>query len=1258
MNNRLKNLFSFSLITVLCINYAIGQQSGWEYVKKNNFTEAKKVFLKTIEKDSTNKEALEGLIFLSEVADNYHNAKKYTTSYVKNHPEENTFVTFKMLYGGKQSFIEKQNFEQYAKISAYYSAASKLRKERKIKESDVLFDQHISDFKWSLIGAFRNVSGYGHVHEYDVENDPFSQEKKYYNLDNKQVSWTSPLFTDYNNSIYFDNHLPGVISSETYYANTFITLDQSKIAEFRICRAWPMKMWIDDALVFDNPQGINDLWDNEIVKLNLSKGSHRVLVKLSKLPSIDDQYSLFNFHDGSGSSSATFALRVTDEEGLLLKGISSSYSGDYVSQKDNKEFRPIEIKEQVTRQYWKDQIKKNPENWFNYYALCKYFVRASLFEEGEEYFVNLLNKHPNDVFFQYLLAKSYAYNGKIERAYEVLKDVDHVKTPIYDILDNDFDELDRKNDEKEWLAKLTQMQSVNPGHWNVIKEFIDYYDSKGDKDKRDEFIDKMIKDFPHLKYSLENKKARFSNKPSKSSTDKEDKKMMKELQKSYQKEYSSYDARRLIRHYKSKDNVSKVLELYDENISQEPYNIRYRKDKSSYLFELGRYDEAIAILKECLLIEPYSSSVMEEIAELYEEKEDLKNALKYYEMSFYKVGGSRSLSENIERLKGETINLKAIFNTKSFDDILAEKDSWKDQYPDKDAVILSYTSDMVMDSNYTAELYQSIMILIKTEDGANSWTQFNFRFMGSISSAKVIKSNGTEVRPDGRGGYLVFKNLQPGDIIQVQGKSIQYESYQETGRDLYRYHYLTFNDPIYYCKSEIALPKDTHFQYITNKITDSVQTYNEGEYDFYKWEISNLPEVTSEEAIIDNPDLYAYIMYSTLKDWSPVVDWYKQMTYKRLDINYEVRAILDTIIKPTMTDEEKVIAVYQYLTKEIKYSSVRFLQSGFIPKRPGLTCSAKIGDCKDVAALMVGMLQELGIDSYLVLVKTAHKNSGDMVPCIFFDHAILGYQLKGKKYYMDLTTDYFPHYVLPEMDVDQYGLIIKDGVKELIKLPKDNLDPEKNLTSIIVNAKLNTNRSLDLKVDATYNGVLAGSMREHFARYTAEEERNFVIDNLGSGLFNNMKLNNYTFKNEQKISAPLLGEYSATVYTYSNFVLDFVIFRVPFANIIQFNPAMSAPERINGIDLAKVTEVAPIKQEVNIEFPTGYKLVKQPANVNIKSKFGTYKVDYVKTSKGLKVTRYLQFYEQRIRAEDYPTLRAFYLKVLDADAKNIPIKKG
>lgn len=1256
MSQKLKNILCF--FTILLGSYVMGQQSGWEHVKQNNFTEAKKSFLTAIKKDSTDKAALEGLIFLSEVGDNFHDAQKYATTYIKNHPEENTFVTLKMLYEGKQSFIEEQKFPEFAKISAYYNAAKKLRSERKIKESDALFDEHISDFKWSLIGAFRNVSGYGHIHEYELEKEAFSKDKTYFNLDNKQVHWTAPLVTDYNNGVYFEDHLPGVVSSETYFANTFITLDKSKVAEFRICRAWPMKMWIDDVLVFDSPVGINDLWDNEIVKINLSEGTHRVLVKISKLPSIDDQYSLFNFHDGSGSSSATFSLRLTGEDGKLLHGITSDYNKNYTSQKGKNTIKPIEIKEQITREYWKAQINKNPENWFNYYALCKYFIRASLFEEGEEYCVNLLKQHPNDVYFQYLTAKAFAYNGKIERAYEVLKDVDHLKTPIYDILANKFDELDKKNDEEEWLAKLLQMQSVNQGHWNVIKELIDYYDSKGEKDKRDEFIEKMIKDFPHLTSKLEYKKERFSNKPRKSSTDKEDKKEIKELLKSYQKEYSSYASRQLIRHYKGKDNENKVLELYDENITQEPYSVRNRRDKASYLFQLERYDEAIAILKECLLIEPYSSSVMEEIAELYEEKEDLDNALKYYEMSFYKVRGSRFLTENIERLKGETINLKSIFKTKSFDDILAEKDNWKDQYPDKDAVILSYTSDFVTDSNYTAELYQSVMILIKTEDGANSWTEYNFRFMGNITSAKVIKSNGTEVRPDGRGGYLVFKNLQPGDIIQVQGKSIQYETYQETGRDLYRYHYLTFDDPVYYSKSEIALPKNTPFQYITNKIQDSIQTYTEGSYDFYKWEISNLPEVMSEEAIIDRPDLYAYAMYSTLEDWSPIVDWYKQMTYRRLEINYEIKAILDTLIKPSMTEEEKVVAIYQYITKEIKYSSVRFLQSGFIPKRPGLTCSAKIGDCKDVAALMVGMLQELGIDAYLVLVKTAHKNSANMVPCIFFDHAIVGYQINGKKNYMDLTTDYFPHYVLPEMDLDQYGLIIKDGITEMVKLPKDNLDPKKNLTSVVVNAKLNTNRSLDLEIDATYKGVLAGSMREHFARYTAEEERNIVIDNLGSGLFNNMKLKDYMFKKEQTISEPLLGNYSATVYTYSNFVLDFVIFRVPFANIIQFNPAMSAPKRVNGIDLAKVTEVAPIKQEVNIEFPAGYKLVKQPENVVINSKFGTYTVTYQKIQKGLKVNRYIQFFEQRITAEEYPILREFYLKVLDADAKNIPIKKG
>ena len=120
----------------------------------------------------------------------------------------------------------------------------------------------------------------------------------------------------------------------------------------------------------------------------------------------------------------------------------------------------------------------------------------------------------------------------------------------------------------------------------------------------------------------------------------------------------------------------------------------------------------------------------------------------------------KAIEEKIEKLQ-EKDNFKDYFVTKSYDDILKD-DGWKNAYSDEKSVVLMYTKDVILDKQKTTHIFQKLMVKILTDD-AKVWTESDFSFMGELNFVKVIKKNGAEINPDKQNGYVVSKDLEPGD---------------------------------------------------------------------------------------------------------------------------------------------------------------------------------------------------------------------------------------------------------------------------------------------------------------------------------------------------------------------------------------------------------------------------------------------------------------------------------------------------------------
>ena len=1252
-------------------------QSGWDYLYGNDLLNARSVFEDELKKDSLNVQSLVGSMLIAEITEDELTFERSARRLLFANKDDANFHALLGYYNSfkNEEIINNKNLNITAKLPYHISEAENDFYFRKFDNTKKIYQTYLSQLNWSFIGPFTNINGYGFEVKFPVETDPFTPGKKYSYKNRNEYSWVTPANYDPTGAINFTDYLKEDFNGAVYFANTFFKLNEAKKIQFRVSRIDPVKIWIDDQLILEDWRKVNFEWDGDIVTVDLPAGYHRLMVKYcpgyyysgkdggmyggyGDYDEYDyDDYDYSSYYDSN--EDIGLIIRITDTDGNIIPVESKASAENYPKEKVKNE-----VNNRQTMTYFKNLYEKNDKDLaalYLYYAAARH---TGLTDEIEEMFYKKLKEFPSNNVFRYLTASVYTENGKDEISERTLSSIPMETFPVYSVLYKNLKQTDSENEPELYLSICEYILQVSPSNLKIMKRILDYYDEKGMDDKKKEFAKELIKKFPSYDYALEDY-TKDNNKPDDydigNDYEYSSKKEEKRAAKNIKKYYSVYDYETLIGKYKGENKSDKVLSLYDEILKIEPNDNDIRKQKAEYLFNIDRNEEAIKILNEVLINCPYDEEIYELLGDIYFENKDNENALKNFELAKkYSSGGGQyawyfdsggSLNEKIDKIAGQK-QLKNRFATRSFEEMIADE-TWKEKYANDESVILGYTTDIFYEKDGNLNLYTKMLIKILTEAGANSWTEYNFGFMGDLTTVKVIKKNGAEVVPDRSGSYVVFKNLEPGDMIKLEGNASTNDE-NELGNMFGAFSVLSLHAPMQYVKVEMAVPENSHLSYLGQKIdyTNFKKNTMDG-MDYYRWEFNSIDKVVNEEAMIDIYDLYPILQLNSFKDWTPIIEWYMAKTYRKLEPNYETKNVIDSLIKPEMTKQEKVETIYNYITKDINYSFTQLLQSNYIPKNSDLTISSKIGDCKDVSTLMITLLRSVGVDAYYVLVKTNNYFHMKTLPNLYFDHVITAYEIDGKMYFTDPTSDLYPYYVTNENDVDAWGLLIKEGEKEIFQLPNDEIDPVKNLVTYTIDANLNTDRSLTMNINGEFKGMAGGLLREMYQKTAKDNFETELLKFMGKGVFENVDMEKYTLNNPDDMTPPLTGTFEMSAFSYSDNIDEIQFMRIPYVNAVRPSPIISAKKRYNSLLLSEIVDTEPTMQKVTIKLPAGYSLRKVPKDISVENEFVIYKVSFKQDKNGLYVEKYQQFKKTIIPVEDFEKFKQEYMKLLEYDRMKI-----
>ena len=647
------------------------------------------------------------------------------------------------------------------------------------------------------------------------------------------------------------------------------------------------------------------------------------------------------------------------------------------------------------------------------------------------------------------------------------------------------------------------------------------------------------------------------------------------------------------------------------------------------------------------------------LGKIYRESNKTSQAVENFKKSIYYFPRDYSSREQINKLEGKK-PIFDYFTTPNYTD-LAKNNITEKEFPDDNAYILHREAQVVVYKGGVSEEKHFIMTKTLNKAGVDNWKEYQIDYFGNqnlkVEDAYIIKKNGSKVDAETSRNNIVYRNLEEGDAICLTYKIYNHYSGKLADNFWDRFVFST-TLPSKNEKYSLLVDKDLDFKWQVSNSTMQPEIKDVDGFKMYVWQTKEQKALKPEKFMPAFCDVGEVLNLSTFKDWDYISKWYSDLALTKTKPDYEVKEIINELFpdKSKFNTNQKVQMIYNYIVKNIRYSSISFRQSGLIPQKPADVLNTKIGDCKDVSSLFVAMCKEVGVEANLVLVATRDNGDKPMpLPSIDFNHCIAHVNIDGKSNFVELTTDLYPF--------STFNLnLLKANALQITK-EKENLfvlnppSRKKNIRQRITTITFKDNKmNLERKVLKT--GSDGGAMRSGY-RDIGQDARNKELKESLSSEYSNLKLESFNFDNNLKeTSDSLTYNYAYSVSNNSVFqeIAGLQVMKLIWGDEITKLDFLNEDVRKFPIEIYYTLDLDEVEEKITMMIPTGKSLAQLPPNVSLSSDFADYTVKFSMVGNVLTATRKLVAKQDIIPASKFNETKEFFEKVIKSDKTQLAFK--
>lgn len=1051
---------------------------------------------------------------------------------------------------------------------------------------------------WRCIGPFDNISNAGFTKVYPPELE-VDFTKSYKGKDGNKTSWFPLSNSSPMGWIFLKNHTKAY--NAIHYFITSLENPQKQKAIVSLGASGSYTLFLNGKEILRDSLYRNTGIDAFMTEVELQKGANTLLLKLGQE----------NEGRGSGEASANFLVRIVDTNFKPITGLTINTKAT--------DFHPVDtssrgvlstrLLDSATAVLSK-RITNNPDDLDAFTSLVNMTTFLEMGQQAEKLILEKLTTYPNSSLLHSLLAEAAM----------------------------------RFNKGTEFEIAIKKAYEECPKNWSAWQYTLGERMAEGNPQRLLAFLDNSPEEFRQRPTVIATYILLHSNQSKKS----EVLRLIGELEAIPNKNAETIAI--LSQYYIGSGRVEEGVNMVKELLLKNRMTEELYENLATTQMKLGKMDatmETYRLLEQQMPLSPMPNYYLAVIAmnqnKLEEAKTEIEKALKKSPYSSHIL----NIQANIYAALGMRAKADTVFNTiidytnsdflayeskrtlndqKSFDEMtpLPNIDSlidvskeWSDNT--ESSAIISYMHDIYYYPSHAKRSRIFQLIHLKDQEAIDDWKErriyFNTAYQTfNIDKAYSRKSDGTEIKADQNRNFLVYKSLEPGDYIVLEYSLFDYYQGTMAGKV---YGTAEFEPPFpaYNITMRMVTPKDDTIPYTIygDGITTSLSEIDN--YAIRTFSSSEKNESSSHEFSAEDYQSKAKVVYSNFESWADINTWYKELSSHKQQETSQLRRVADSLFKGVTAPREKVKRVYDYIAKNINYSSVSFRQSGWVPQSAQDVLMTKIGDCKDMSSLGKALLNLGDVESHLVLENGNKRYFFDhsyIGPN--FNHCILGFTVADSMEFIDFTDKYTPFGSIPKYIQGTMALVIDDTSKGLIQLPLDA--PEERKKEREISIEIREDQSILRKVTTKRSGSFADDFRRYY-RFSSKSEREEEMKNILQKQFSDITLLDFTLPDLTQNSDSLTYRYSFEAQNAVALSGDMAIFSVNIPDIVKSGnfPADTAISQPIDMGYGQLS-IGTISSTTTISTPKGWKLLTLPKKSSYTTENLTYSLTFHKAKSG------------------------------------------
>jgi len=311
-----------------------------------------------------------------------------------------------------------------------------------------------------------------------------------------------------------------------------------------------------------------------------------------------------------------------------------------------------------------------------------------------------------------------------------------------------------------------------------------------------------------------------------------------------------------------------------------------------------------------------------------------------------------------------------------------------------------------------------------------------------VDTAQDVESEISRLAPtysDLREKHVAVRGLAAGDVLEYSSRSRA--TSLAPGQLWYAYN---FNDDIVTRDEQLIVKLPAEREIVVSSPRHNPVVTRAGPHKVYTWKAQKLTiedekkkkkdvEVVQQALLGRFPSFD--VQLTSFRSWEELGRWYHGLTSDRLSATPEITAKVASLVAGRKTDEEKIEAIYNFVSLQYRYIGVSFGIGRLQPHAAGEVFGYGYGDCKDKHTLLSTMLKIAGIESFPALISSRHVIDTAVASPAQFDHLITYIPRGQGALWLDTTAEVAPAGMLVPALRGKQALVVRPQGSQLLRTP-------------------------------------------------------------------------------------------------------------------------------------------------------------------------------------------------------------------------------